>query len=118
MVAPLHAPTALTVDAGWQWGFGIFHCAVALLVIWLFNRGPARERDWVEVRFRMLVLIGGGLGAVLFEGAVDRAGNLWYAVPGQWQMITLFGIHVPLWVAPVYLWFAGGFALFTILKVR
>jgi len=55
---------------------------------------------------------------VFFEGAVDRAGNLWYALPGQWKMISLFGIHVPLWVAPVYLWFAGGFALFTILQVR
>lgn len=118
MSPPSHAPVGLTVDSAWQWGFGIFHFTVALLVIWLFGRGPFARRDWAELRFRMLVLVGGGLGAVFFEGAVDRAGNLWYAVPGQWQMITLFGIHVPLWVAPVYLWFAGGFALFTVLKVR
>jgi hypothetical protein len=108
----------MTVDVGWQWGFGAFHFAVALLVVFLFARAPARARNWAEVRFRLLVLIGGGLGAVFFEGAVDRAGNLWYAVPGQWRMIALFGIHVPLWVAPVYLWFAGGFTLFTILRIR
>ncbi|MEA2675478.1 MAG: hypothetical protein QOI92_2670 [Chloroflexota bacterium] len=118
MRPPAHAPVHLTVSSGWQWGFGIFHFAVAILVIYLFTRGPARERNWAEVRFRMLVLIGGGLGAVFFEGAVDRAGNLWYALPGQWKMIALFGIHVPLWVAPVYLWFTGGFALFTILQIR
>jgi hypothetical protein len=118
MRSPPHAPVHLIVSSGWQWGFGIFHFAVAILVSYLFNRGPARERNWAEVRFRMLVLIGGGLGAVFFEGAVDRAGNLWYALPGQWKMIAFFGIHVPLWVAPVYLWFAGGFALFTILQIR
>ncbi|MHB8693810.1 MAG: hypothetical protein ACYDHH_21440, partial [Solirubrobacteraceae bacterium] len=104
--------------SGWQWGFGIFHFAVALLVIALAARSPVRQRNWAELRFRWLVLFGAALGAVFFEGAVDRGGNLWYAVPGQWKMIALFGIHVPLWVAPVYLWFAGGFALWTIHAVR
>jgi hypothetical protein len=118
MSAPAHAPVHLTVSSGWQWGFGIFHFAVALLVIVLAARGPVRQRNWAELRFRMLVLIGAALGAVFFEGAVDRAGNLWYALPGQWRMISFFGIHVPLWVAPVYLWFAGGFALWAIHAVR
>jgi hypothetical protein len=118
MSAPAHAPTSLAVDTAWQTGFGVFHFVVAVLVTSIALRRPVQRRDWAEVRFRSLVLIGGGLGAVFFEGAVDRAGNIWYAVPHQWSMIVLFGIHVPLWVAPVYLWFAGGFALWTILAVR
>jgi len=39
MNPPVHAPTQLVVGSGWQWGFGIFHFAVAGLVIYLFARG-------------------------------------------------------------------------------
>jgi hypothetical protein len=108
----------MVVNSAWQLGFGGAHFAIAALVIFVAARAPVRRRDWPELRFRMLVLIGGALGAVFFEGAVDRAGELWYAVPGQWRMIDLFGTHVPLWVMPVYLWFAGGFALLIILQIR
>jgi len=118
MSPPAGAPTHLAVDSAWQAAFGGAHFAVAAAVIFLVARGPVRTRHWAELRFRMLVLLGGALGAVFFEGAVDRAGNLWYAVPGQWHMIAFFGIHVPLWVMPVYLWFAGGFAVWIILQAR
>lgn len=112
------APLQLTVNHAWQWGFGSAHFLIALFVIAWAAKTPLRTRNWAELRLRMLVLLGGALGAPLFEGAVDRAGNLWYARAGQWKMDALFGVHVPLWVAPVYLWFAGGFALWIIDRVR
>jgi hypothetical protein len=108
----------MAVDPTWQWIFGILHCGVAAFVIFLAARGPVRTRDWTELRFRLLVLVGGALGAVAFEGAVDRAGQLWYATHGQWPMVTYFGISVPLWVAPVYLWFVGGGTLLFIQRIR
>jgi hypothetical protein len=115
---PTDAPTQLTVDIAWQWIFGISHIVIALAVIYVAARRPVRERDWAELRFRALVLVGGALGAILFEGVGDRATNLWYAVPGQWRMVALMGVHVPLWLLPVYLWLGGGFPLWFISKMR
>jgi hypothetical protein len=66
----------------------------------------------------MVILFSGALGAVVFEGAVDRAGKLWYAEHGAWPLVELWGTHVPLWVAPVYLWFIGGGSLFIIQRIR
>ncbi|GAA5175953.1 hypothetical protein GCM10023321_83080 [Pseudonocardia eucalypti] len=118
MNPPGDAPVHMVVDPAWQWGFGLLHFGVAALTVVLAARGPIRQRDWRELTFRMVVLFSGALGAVVFEGAVDRAGKLWYAEQGAWPLVTLWGVHVPLWVAPVYLWFIGGGALVIIQKIR
>jgi hypothetical protein len=46
------------------------------------------------------------------------AAALWYAEHGAWHMVTLYGVSPPLWVAPVYLWFLGGGALYIIHRTR
>lgn len=118
MGTPEGAPVHMAADPTWQWIFGGLHFGVAALVIFFAARGPIRKRNWAELRFRMLVLFGGALGAVFFEGAIDRGGQLWYAEIDAWPLITLYGVAVPLWVMPVYLWFLGGGALYIIHRIR
>ena len=108
MNPPMDAPIDMVVNPLWQWIFGVLHFGVAGLTIYLALRNPMRHRDWWEVLFRTVILCSGALGAVVFEGAVDRAGKLWYAEHGAWPLVQFWGTHVPLWVAPVYLWFIGG----------
>ncbi len=118
MDRPGGAPVSMVADPVWQWIFGSLHFGLAVLTIYLAARGPVKERNWAELRFRMLVLFGGALGAVFFEGSIDRAGQLWYAEIGAWKLVTLYGVHVPLWVSPVYLWFLGGGCLFIVQPIR
>lgn len=118
MAPPLDAPVSMVVDPMWQWIFGVLHFGVAALVVYFAARGPLRQGNWRELVFRMTVLFSGALGAVVFEGAVDRAGKLWYAEYGAWPLMQLWGTHVPLWVAPVYLWFIGGGSLWIIQRIR
>lgn len=118
MGPPSDAPMHMEVDPAWQWGFGILHFVVAGLVVFSAARGPVRARDWRELAFRMTILFSGAMGAVIFEGAIDRGGNLWYAEDGAWPLVEYWGVHVPLWVAPVYLWFIGGGSLWIIQRIR
>jgi hypothetical protein len=118
MNPPIDAPVDMVVNPMWQWIFGVLHFGVAALTVYLAARNPVRHRDWWELLFRMVVLFSGALGALLFEGAVDRAGKLWYAEIGAWRMVEFWGTYVPLWVAPVYLWFIGGGSLFIIQRIR
>jgi hypothetical protein len=118
MSPPVDAPIDMVVNPVWQWIFGVLHFGVAGLTIYLALRNPIRHRDWWEVLFRTVILCSGALGAVVFEGAVDRAGKLWYAEYRAWPLVQFWGTHVPLWVAPVYLWFIGGGSLFIIQRVR
>lgn len=118
MPPPSNAPVQMVVDPTWQWVFGVLHFSVAAAVVFFAARGPVRQRDWRELAFRMTILFSGALGAVVFEGAVDRAINLWYAEHGAWPLMQLWGVHVPLWVAPVYLWFIGGGSLWIIQRIR
>jgi hypothetical protein len=118
MTPPADAPVDMVVNPTWQWIFGLLHFGVAALTIYLAARNPVRHRDWWELLFRMVILFSGALGAVIFEGAVDRAGKLWYSEIGAWRMVEYWGTYVPLWVAPVYLWFIGGGSLFIIQRIR
>jgi len=118
MPPPPNAPVDMVVDPTWQWIFGGLHFAVAAWVIWCSGRTPWRQKDWRELAFRMTVLFSGAAGAVFFEPAVDRAVNLWYAEIGQWPLSQMWGISVPLWVAPVYLWFIGGGSLVIVDRIR
>jgi hypothetical protein len=118
MNPPLDAPVDMAVNPLWQWIFGTLHFAIAGLTVYLALRNPLRCRDGWEVLFRAAILCSGALGAVVFEGAVDRAGKLWYAEYGAWPLVQFWGTHVPLWVAPVYLWFIGGGSLFITQRVR
>ncbi|MCV7032538.1 hypothetical protein [Mycobacterium sherrisii] len=88
---------------------------VAAATTWYLLRG----RRGIELRFRILVIIGGMLCAASFEPAADRFSLLWYASEGgQWRLITIFGIHVPLWQLGTYTWFVGGASLFAIDRLR
>lgn len=118
MPPPSGAPVSMVVDPTWQWIFGGLHFAVAAWVIYYSARTPVRQKDWRELTFRMTVLFSGALGAVIFEPAVDRAVNLWYAEIGAWPLSHMWGIYVPLWVAPVYLWFIGGGSLVIVDRIR
>lgn len=118
MGPPEGAPIEMVANSTWQWWFGGAHFLVAAIVVVVAAKRPILERNWRELVFRMVILFGSALGAVVFEPAVDRAGKLWYAEHGAWPMVHLWGIHVPLWVAPVYLWFLGGFALYIIHRIR
>jgi hypothetical protein len=118
MPPPANAPVHMVVDPMWQWVFGGLHFLVAAWVIYYSARTPVRQKDWRELAFRMTVLFSGAAGAIFFEPAVDRAVNLWYAEVGQWPLSQMWGISVPLWVAPVYLWFIGGGALVIVDRIR
>ena len=112
MNPPMDAPIDMVVNPLWQWIFGVLHFGVAGLTIYLVLRNPMRHRDWWKVLFRTVILCSGALGAVVIEGAVDRAGKLWYAEHGAWPLVQFWGTHVPLWVSPVYLWFISTNRLF------
>jgi hypothetical protein len=118
MKPPVGAPVDMVADHTWQWIFGSLHFGLAGIVIVAAAWGPARTRDWFELTFRMLVLFGGALGAIVFEGAIDRGGQLWYAEIDAWPLVHWYGVSVPLWVMPVYLWFLGGGSLWFILRIR
>jgi hypothetical protein len=81
----------MVVNPLWQWIFGVLHFGLAGLTIYLALRNPMRHRDWWEVLFRTVILCSGALGAVVFEGAVDRAGKLWYAEYGAWLLVQFWG---------------------------
>jgi len=112
MNPPMDAPIDMVVNPLWQWIFGVLHFGVAGLTIYLVLRNPMRHRDWWKVLFRTVILCSGALGAVVIEGAVDRAGKLWYAEHGAWPLVQFWGTHVLLWVSPVYLWFISTNRLF------
>ena len=89
MNPPMDAPIDMVVNPLWQWIFGVLHFGVAGLTIYLVLRNPMRHRDWWKVLFRTVILGSGALGAVVFEGTVDRAGKLWYAEHGA--SFVMFG---------------------------
>lgn len=119
MIQPqVGAPIDMVADPTWQLAFGILHFAIAGLVVAYAAKTPIKEKNWNELLFRMMVLLGATLSAYFFEAAIDRAGQLWYAEIGAWPMSDFWGVRVPLWVAPVYTWFLGGGALILIHAVR
>ncbi len=116
---PWGAPVDTPVNTTFQTIFVVIHFAVALAVVLIALHRPIKTKDRFELRFRVLVLIGGGLGAFFFEPAGDRLGQLWYNESGgQWPLVHLYGVHVPLWALPVYITFVGGGTLWVIDRVR
>jgi hypothetical protein len=114
MPPPDGAPTTMTVDGPIQLAVTVIFFLVAVIVTVLVLRGG----DPRVTRFRILVLVGGAV-TVLFEPAIDRLGNIWYAHEGgHWQLFELYGIHVGLWALPVYYWFLGGQTLYTLRRFK
>ncbi|MHB8693661.1 MAG: hypothetical protein ACYDHH_20685 [Solirubrobacteraceae bacterium] len=104
----------MRVDRPTQWAVTITFFAVAGVVTMFVLRSGDRR----VTRFRVLVLIGGAM-TVVFEPAIDRLGNIWYADQGgHWQLLRLYGISVGLWALPVYYWFIGGQTLYTLGRFR
>jgi len=62
-----------------------------------------RDRDPL-----MLICIGGGAIAMLFEPIVDVMGLVWFPRENQWIAFEVFDRPIPLFVAFVYCWFVGG----------
>jgi lipoprotein signal peptidase len=98
MYAP---PTGMIVNPTAQWVItAIQFLAAAIATFWVIHR---REGD---LRVRLLVLLGGGMG-VLFEALGDRLGFIWHAAVGQWTLLHMYGHFVPVWPPP------GSFGAFT-----
>jgi hypothetical protein len=115
MSTPSYAPIDQVVDHPAQVVMTAIMFTVATASTWYLLRG----RRGAELRFRILVIVGGMLCAAIFEPAADRLSLLWYASEGgQWRLITIFGIHVPLWQLGTYTWFVGGASLFAIDRLR
>lgn len=111
MPPPDYAPIAQQVDPRAQLIMTVVQFAVALGASWYL----LHSRRGSELAFRILVIVSGSACAAVFEPAADRLVHLWYAAEGgQWRLITLFGIHVPLWQLGCYTWFVGCASLFAI----
>jgi hypothetical protein len=116
---PSDAPIDLAVDPGWQLVLGGAQIVLATVVVYLAMRRPVRERNWRELRFRVLVLLGGALSSITFEPAVDRVTKIWWATQGgPWPLAEVAGLSIPLWVLGVYLWWFGGGTLYMVLQIR
>jgi hypothetical protein len=110
MYAP---PTEMIVNPTAQLIVTLIQFAAAVIVtIWVM-----RGQKGQELRIRLLVLIGGGLG-VLFEPFGDRLGMIWHASEGQWTLLHHYGHFVPVWMLATYYWFCGGQTLFVIHRIR
>ncbi len=107
------------IDTIFQSIFTLTLFACAAVVVCVALRRPVRNKDRAEVRFRTLVFVGAGLGAVIFEPAGDRLVQCWYyARGGQWTLIALYGVSVPIWALPVYVMFIGASVLWIVHRVR
>lgn len=114
MARPHGAPVHLRVDRPTQVIVTVIFYVVAVIVTFAVLRGGDRKTK----TFRMLVLVGGALTAV-FEPAIDRLGNIWYADKGGvWQLFRLYGIVIGPWVVAIYYWFIGGQTLYTLRRLR
>jgi hypothetical protein len=63
-----------------------------------------------RVVWPILVLISGGL-TFLCEPFFDHLYGLWFFTRGQWNLVTTYGIHVPVWLAIVYVPYYGAWTV-------
>jgi hypothetical protein len=106
-------PTGMTVNSTAQWIITIIQfVAAAIATVWVTWGQRGRE-----LRIRVLVLIGGGLG-VFFEPLGDRLGMIWHASVGQWTLLHMYGHFVPVWMLATYYWYCGGQTLFVVQRIR
>ena len=61
---------------------------------------------------RLLVLLGSGAAASLLEGFACHLINCWHSAVGIREVYVAFGIHVPLWLAELYVVFFGGMSYY------
>lgn len=62
--------------------------------------------------YGFLFLIAGGV-AVLNEAIVDILGLCWFPQHGTWPLYEAWGVKIPWWMLPVYVWYVGGQAFYT-----
>lgn len=76
---------------------------LAVVVALCLYSGLARRR-WDA----LAVIVLGGTLCSFVEPLWDRAYQLWFFAEGQTNWYVTYGIHLPIWVLPTYIWFYGG----------
>lgn len=69
---------------------------------------------WKKTKSPMgLLMLGGGIIAILTEVIYDLVGYVWFPTHGSiFTVFNCFGVSLPLWVAIGYSWFTGGGSFF------
>jgi hypothetical protein len=73
----------------------------------LFTFIDALRRIFREQDHRLMVMLGCGAAASLFEGFACHLIRCWHSPQGMVVVYERFGIHVPLWLALLYVLFFG-----------
>jgi hypothetical protein len=63
---------------------------------------------------RLLILLACGAAASLLEGFACHLINCWHSAVGEVEVYEAYGIHVPLWLAQLYVIFFGGMSYYFI----
>jgi hypothetical protein len=72
-----------------------------------------RER----VTWPLFVLVS-GCATFLCEPLFDHLYGLWFFSDGQWQAVETYGIHVPIWLPIVYIFYYGVWTVWLVLRFR
>jgi hypothetical protein len=93
-----HFPPHQTMP-GSQLLFTALNFGILLIVAALLVRNCRKHRDWLPAW-----LLIGGLIATLIEPVVDVVGLIWYPPQGNWAVLYMGGITVPLLCVAGYTW--------------
>ena len=94
------------------WATVITSVIVVAGVLWTLGY-CRRER----VTWPLLVLIS-GCATFLCEPLFDHLYGLWFFSDGQWQAVETYGIHVPIWLPVVYVFYYGVWTVWLVLRFR
>ena len=72
-----------------------------------------REGIW----WPLLVLIS-GCATFLCEPLFDHLYGLWFFSDGQWNAVTTYGIHVPIWLPIVYIFYYGVWTVWLVFRFQ
>lgn len=85
-----------------QWFF-VAMCIPVLIALYFSLRYWRRTGSPLGVLFLL-----GGAFSYLNEPIVDVLGKCWWPPIGNWTFMEVFGVHLPMFGIPVYMWYMGG----------
>jgi hypothetical protein len=70
-----------------------------------------------RIYWPLLVLVS-GTATFLLEPLFDLLYGLWFFSEGQWTAVETYGIHVPIWLPIIYVFFYGAWTVWLVLRFQ